>query len=197
MPYTITVNETLASSTLQITTEQLGDGMVNVPYSQTVSASGGTGTRSFELTGEAENLDGLSVSADGTITWTPAGQDYGYHTVEIDVKDQEGHIASKRFEIYIRGGITVDPPNGTELQATANKEFSQRISGSGGTVESYHYVLSDKGDQLPVGLTFNNGLISGTPAPGTAGDYNLVIRASENGGSFSGTEVKYHLKVSE
>ena len=197
VPYTITVNETQASSTLQITTEQLGDGMVNVPYSQTVSASGGTGTRSFELTGEAENLDGLSVSADGTITWTPAGQDYGYHTLEIDAKDQEGHIASKRFEIYIRGGITVDPPNGTELQATANKEFSQRISGSGGTVESYHYVLSDKGDQLPVGLTFNNGLISGKPAPGTAGDYNLVIRASENGGSFSGTEVKYHLKVSE
>ncbi|MCW8802167.1 MAG: Ig domain-containing protein, partial [Candidatus Bathyarchaeota archaeon] len=197
VPYTIAVDETQTYSSLQITTEQLGEGRVNVPYSQTLSASGGTGTRSFGFTGKGDKLDGLSISADGTITWTPAGQDYGYHTLEIEAKDQEGHIASKRFEIYIRGGITVDPPNGTELPATTNKEFSQRISGSGGTVESYLYVLSNKGDQLPAGLTFNNGLISGTPAPGTAGDYNLVIRASENGGSFSGTEVKYHLKVSE
>ena len=40
-------------------------------------------------------------------------------------------------------------------------------------------------------------MISGKPETGTKGDYYIVIRASENGGSFSGSEVKYHLVVSE
>jgi beta-glucosidase-like glycosyl hydrolase len=197
VPYTLIVKGSQAASGFEITTSKLYDGTVNVPYSQTISTSGGTGIKSFAFTGAGDHPDGLSISPDGTITWTPAGQDYGYHTLEIRAKDGENNEAVKTFQLYILGGIQIDPPDATEWQASINKEFSKRISAGGGTVESYTYVLSDKGDKLPKGLTFSNGLISGTPAPGTAGKYSLIIRASENGGSFSGAEVKYHLNVSE
>ena len=117
----------------------------------------------------------------GSIWWAQeAGQDFGYYTIGIIIKDQENNEAVKAFQLYILGSLKVDPPDKAELKATTGKEFSSRISASGGTVESYNYALSSKGDKLPRGLSFSDGLIRGKPETGTKGDYNIIIRAGEN-----------------
>ena len=197
VPYTIVAKENQAASALTISTDQLDNGAVNAPWSQTISVTGGKGIKTFEFTEDSDRPKGLTLSQDGTLTWMPAGQDYGYYTIGIKVMDQENHAITKSFRLYVKGGLLVDPPDQAELKATIGKEFSRSLSARGGTVESYNYTLSPKGDKLPAGLTFRNGLISGKPEPGSAGNYNIIIRVSENGGSFSGSEVKYRLVVSE
>lgn len=197
VPYTIEVKEDNSAAPLKITTEKLIEGKVNVPYSQAVSVTGGKGKKSFNLDQSSDYPAGLAISQDGTITWSPAGHDFGYYNIAVKINDQDNKEVSKTFQLYIRGSLNIDPADKAELKAVTGKEFNTRISASGGTVESYNYALSSKGDKLPKGLSFNNGLISGKPEKGTNGDYYIIIRASENGGSFSGTEVKYHLVVSE
>jgi hypothetical protein len=197
VPYTIVAKDNQAASVLNIFTDQLENCAVNVPYSQTISVTGGKGIKSFEFAEDSDHPKGLNITPDGTLTWTPAGQDYGYYTIGIKVKDQEDHAIIKAFQLYVKGGLQTDPPDHAELKATIGKEFSRYISASGGTVESFNYSLSSKGDKLPKGLIFSNGMISGKPEPGSEGVYNIVIRVSENGGSFSGSEVKYRLVVSE
>ena len=197
VPYTIVAKEKDAASVLKIITDQLSNGMVNIPYSQVISVTGGKGIKSFEVTAGSDHPKGLAIDPDGTLTWTPAGQDFGYYNIRIKVKDQENYEAIKSYQLYINGSLKVYPTDKAELKATIGKIFSQQVSASGGTVEAYFYVLSSKSDKLPKGLSFSNGMISGKPETGTKGDYYIVIRASENGGSFSGSEVKYHLVVSE
>ncbi len=197
VPYTIVAKDNQADSVLKIITDQLENAAVNVPYSQTLVVSGGKGIKSFEFAEDSDNPKGLAITREGTLTWTPAGQDYGYYAIGIEVKDQENHAIKKAFQLYVKGGLQIDPPDHAELKVAIGKEFSRNLSARGGTVESYNYSLSSKGDKLPTGLTFSNGLISGKPEPGSAGNYNIVIRVSENGGSFSGSEVKYRLVVSE
>jgi beta-glucosidase len=197
VPYTIVAKDNQAASVLNIFTDQLENCAVNVPYSQTISVTGGKGIKSFEFAEDSDHPKGLNITPDGTLTWTPAGQDYGYYTIGIKVKDQEDHAIIKAFQLYVKGGLQTDPPDHAELKATIGKEFSRYISASGGTVESFNYSLSTKGDKLPKGLIFSNGMIGGKPEPGSEGVYNIVIRVSENGGSFSGSEVKYRLVVSE
>jgi beta-glucosidase len=197
VPYIIVAKDNQAASVLKISTDELDNVAVNVPWSQTISVTGGKGIKSFEFAEDSDHPKGLTLTRDGTLTWTPAGQDYGYYTIGIKVKDQENHAITKAFRLYVRGGLQIDPPDQAELKATIGKEFSRNLSARGGTVESYNYILSSKGDKLPKGLIFSNGLISGKPEPGSAGNYTIVIRVSENGGSFSGSEVKYRLVVSE
>ena len=113
------------------------------------------------------------------------------------VKDQENNETAKASQLPVDRGLILDPPDNSELKATIGKAFSRRIRASGGTVESFNYTLSPNGDALPQGLAFQDGLISGKPEPGTAGIYSIVVRASEIGGSFRGSEARYRLVVSE
>ncbi|MCB0565978.1 MAG: putative Ig domain-containing protein, partial [Phaeodactylibacter sp.] len=156
----------------------------------------------------------------GFITGVPAPEDMGIYKLLVQVEDDRGNVATKPLELEVANqrekekdqdnnettqapqlpvdsGLMLDPPDNSELKATIGKAFSRRITASGGTVESFSYTLSPKGDTLPKGLTFQDGLISGKPEPGTAGVYAIVVRAGEIGGSFRSSEVGYRLVVSE
>ena len=195
-PYHIVVVDG-SSAELDISTAQLPDGEVNIPYSANISSVGGIGKKSFELTADSDQPDGLSLSQDGQITWSPAGLDFGYYNINIKVQDQENNQVIRSLPLYIKGSLTIYPSNKSELKATVGVAFNLQMSVSGGTVESYNYTLSSKSDELPKGLSFKDGIISGTPTMVDIGVYNIVIRISENGGSFSGSEMKYHLVISE
>ncbi len=182
---------------LDITTAQLSDGEVNIPYSANISSVGGIGKKSFELTADSDQPDGLSLSQDGRITWTPAGLDFGYYNLYVKVQDQENNQVIRSLPLFIKGSLTIYPSNKSELMTTVGESFNLQMSVSGGTVESYNYTLSSKGDELPKGFSFKDGIISGTSTKDDVGVYNIVIRISENGGSFSGSEVRYHMVISE
>ena len=92
---------------LQITTSALPGGQVQVSYSTTLQASGGTPT--YTWAGVSGQLpDGLSLSSSGTISGTPTLA--GSFTVTIGVNDSAGHSASSVFSIDI---ATVPPPSTT------------------------------------------------------------------------------------
>ena len=55
-----------------ITASTLDGGVIGTPYSETVTASGGTGTKTFSISAGALPA-GLAISAGGAITGTPVG----------------------------------------------------------------------------------------------------------------------------
>ena len=92
---------------LQITTSALPGGQVQVSYSTTLQASGGTPPYTWAvLTGQLPN--GLSLSSSGTISGTPTLA--GSFTVSIGVNDSAGLSTSSAFSINI---ATVPPPSTT------------------------------------------------------------------------------------
>ena len=92
---------------LQITTSALPGGQVQVSYSTTLQASGGTPPYTWAgVSGQLPN--GLSLSSSGTISGTPTLA--GSFTVTIGVNDSAGHSASSVFSINI---ATVPPPSTT------------------------------------------------------------------------------------
>ena len=92
---------------LQITTSALPGGQVQVSYSTTLQASGGTPPYTWAgVSGQLPN--GLSLSSSGTIFGTPTLA--GSFTVTIGVNDSAGHSASSVFSINI---ATVPPPSTT------------------------------------------------------------------------------------
>ncbi|MCB9351113.1 MAG: putative Ig domain-containing protein [Lewinellaceae bacterium] len=212
---------------LEVMTTQLPAAIVGMDYAKikanpiVASGSEGANRYTFSIAAAGDPLPAsLSLHGNGFITGIPAPEDMGNYNLLVRVEDDRGNMATKPLELEVANqkekvkdqendettkaaplpvdrGLMLDPPDNSELKATISKAFSRRITASGGTVESFSYTLSPKGDALPKGLTFQDGLISGKPEPGTAGVYAIVVRASEIGGSFRSSEAGYRLVVSE
>lgn len=215
------------SHKLEIMTTQLPAAIVGMDYAKikvnpiVVAGSEGATRYTFSIGAGGDPLPAaLSLHGNGSITGMPAPEDLGKYKLLVQVEDDRGNVATKPLELEVANqkekvkdqdndettkasqlpvdrGLMLDPPDNSELKATIGKAFSRRITASGGTVESFSYTLSPKGDALPQGLIFQDGLISGKPEPGTAGVYSIVVRASEIGGSFRSSEAGYRLVVSE
>jgi hypothetical protein len=169
---------TIAPATLTITTASLASGQVNVTYSLTLAATGGTGTYTWQLT--AGTLPaGLSLNATtGLISGTPTTQ---VTTTPLTFKVMDSgspvQTASGNFTLTIAPALltitTTSLPNGQALSA-----YSQTLAATGGT-GAYTWQLT--AGTLPTGLTLNasSGLISGTPAvPVTA---TLGFKVTDSG----------------
>lgn len=147
----------------------LPNGQVNGFYSAQLIASC-NGTCSWSFTGGALP-PGLTLSPTGLIQGTPTA--IGSYTFIATVTDSTGSTSGS-FTITITA-----PPitfNTSSLPtATIGQPYSASISATGGT-GTINYALTS--GNLPSGLMFNAGIISGTPAQGTAGYYNFTITAT-------------------
>jgi large repetitive protein len=72
----------------------------------------------------------------------------------------------------------------SSTSATVSRPFSFQVTATGYPVPTF----SESG-RLPTGVTFNatTGVLSGTPAAGTAGTYTIIITATNSAGSTSQT----------
>ena len=101
---TAKITVTVSPAKLAITTASLPGGTVGVPYSASVSASGGTVPYTFSASGLP---GGLSIaSTTGTITGTPVQSDVGTTAVTITVTDA-GQPAQQSATVNL--AITVSP----------------------------------------------------------------------------------------
>src|SRR4030095_9341396 len=157
----------------------LPNGTVGVAYSQTVSATGGTGSYTFSVS--AGSLPaGLSLNAaTGAITGTPTTAATSNFT--ITATDGLGATGARAYSVTINPAITVNPatlPNGTVGVA-----YSQTVSATGGTGS---YTFSVSAGSLPAGLSLNaaTGAITGTPT--AVATSNFTITATD-GLSATGT----------
>src|SRR5208282_2740871 len=143
--YTVTIN-----SAPVITTTTLANWTVNQPgYSQTISATGGTGAYSFSRTAGALPT-GLNLSTAGVLSGTPTAT--GSFIFTITVTDSTGSTGSHNYTVVINPAVvitTTSLPNGIVSQS-----YNQTISATGGTGSK---TFATTGGTLPAGLTLSTG----------------------------------------
>lgn len=165
--YTVTV-----LSAVTLSPPVLPNGTVGAPYSQTFSASGGTGSFTFSIS-SGTLPPGLNLNAGtGVLSGTPSA--IGTSTFTVTATDSTQNSASRSYSVSVFAAITLSPaalPNGTVGSA-----YSQTVSAAGGT-GSFTFAVTV--GALPAGLTLNtgSGLISGTPT--TAGTSTFTITATD------------------
>jgi hypothetical protein len=157
----------------------LPNGSVGTPYSQFVSASGGTAPYTFTVSSGALP-GGLALnSATGLIDGTP--DTAGTFNFSITATDANGCPGSRLYVVTIAAAgcpaITISPS--TLPPGRVGVLYSQSVTASGGTAPYTYTVASGV---LPDGLTLNpaTGLISGVPTQ--TGLFNFTIRATDDNG---------------
>jgi len=156
--------ETAAFMWIYTTTPDLPDGLVNVPYEDTLlEAEGGTGPYAWSLVPGYENLPpGLTLDSDGTIGGTPTF-DGPYENDEkiYDFAVQATDSTTPTPQIAYRNlSIKIISPN------TAPVAYDQHVETNEDTFVEITLMASDaENDPLTYSVTSGptNGTLSGTP----------------------------------
>jgi hypothetical protein len=158
------------------TTSPLPGGQVNSAYTQSLAATGGTGTYAWTVGAGSTLPAGLSLSTGGALTGTPTA----YGAFNFTVRATSGLagnqvFAEKAFALTIQPApvliTTTSPLTGGQVTTA----YSQAFAATGGT-GSYAWTLAS-GSSLPSGLSLStSGLLNGTPT--AYGSFNFTIRAT-------------------
>lgn len=147
-------------------------------YSQSFTASGGTGPYSYALTGSLPT--GVTFSGN-TVSGTPTVPGSTSFTITATDTGSTGtgapfSIAQNYTLTVAAAAIVVSPV--TLPGATAGTAYSQTLTASGG-VAAYSFALS--AGSLPAGLTLSTGgALSGTPTE--AGSFPITVTATDANG---------------
>lgn len=167
-----TVNN-ISCPTITLSPSSLPGGSSGSFYSQTISASGGSGPYTFAVTSGALPA-GLGLSPAGLLSGTPAfGGSYSFDITGTDANLCSG---TRSYLLSISGcpQITLSPaslPNGM-----SGVGYHQTISASGGTSP---YTFAVSGGSLPAGLTLSaSGSLGGTPS--ATGTYPFTVTATDS-----------------
>jgi putative Ig domain-containing protein len=161
------------SSPLSITTSSLQQGVINVPYNTSLSATGGVTPYGWNIA--SGNLPpGLSLSRAGVVSGTPAGTGAFTFSVAVADSQQPPSVANGNFGISINAALQITTTSLT--QGLLDASYSATLAATGGIAP---YTWSITQGALPNGLTLNatSGVISGTPT--AAGTSNFTAQVSD------------------
>ena len=167
--YTINVT---GGSALKITTSSLANGTVSQPYSQALSAAGGTPAYTWTQTG-GSMPPGLSLSSGGTISGMPTAP--GTYSVGLQAADTAGAQAVAAVSIVILPAPLTITSGSTLPSGIANSGYPTQILTATGGVAPYTFSTKDS---LPPGLSLSNGQLSGTPT--SPGSYSFTLVAADS-----------------
>ncbi|MBZ0241508.1 MAG: Ig domain-containing protein, partial [Cutibacterium acnes] len=168
-----------------VTPATLPDGVVGVAYTQTIGATGGSGSYvDFDVPPGTLPPPLTLDPVTGVLSGTP--NTVGTFSFTITVTDSLGATGSQLYtiDIVVSTPLTLSPltvPDGTEGATYA----PVTITPSGGVGP---YTLTQAGT-LPTGMNFNpvSGILFGLPAVGTAGTYPFTVTVTDSaGGTFTG-----------
>lgn len=159
---------TISPATLPVAT-------VNVSYSQTLTASGGSPPYRWFL-GEGGALPpGMDFTGGGMIVGTPT--QIGTFTFEVGVADAANGFGSQQYtlQVVVPAPIVLSPP--TLPSGQVGVPYSQTISASGGT-GSFTFAVT--AGALPAGLALDpgTGVLSGTPSTAAASTFTITATDS-------------------
>ena len=159
--------------TLTITTLSLPGGTVGVPYSQTLSGSGGTSPYTWSITSGGLPA-GLQLNAStGVISGTPTTPTGPNILFTVTMTDAAGLSQQQQLSISIVTPLA--NTTATALSATSGVAFSQTLTATGGVAP---YTWSIASGTLPAGLQLSNGVISGTPT--ASGTSNVTLKVTDS-----------------
>jgi len=151
---------------------------VGTVYSQTLAATGGSGTGyTWTVTGGSTLPAGLALSSAGVLSGTPTAT--GTPSFTVTVTDSASNTASATFSMTIDPGVSITAattlPGG--YQGTAYP--SATLAATGGSGAPYTWTWAASGSSLPAGLSLSTaGVISGTPTG--SGTFNIAITATDS-----------------
>ncbi len=179
---------------LTITTTSLPDATVGQEYSQTLTASGGSGSYTWSQAGLP---DGLTLTAAGVIGGTPVAQ--GTSPVTITLDDGTGGASvSATMSLVVNqvppGEEIGDPSPPQDLQATWKKRQVQfrwsppaDTGGIDATIVDYGYTISDETGWSTEGTTGSTGV---TLVGASGSTFTLSVRAHNSADRWSEAAVQ-------
>jgi len=178
---------TIVQQTLTITTTSpLAVGVVGAFYSQVLAATGVSPVTWSQISGTLP--PGLSVSASGSLTGTPAVSGSFDFTLQA-AGGNPLQTVSAPFHIDVNAALTITTV--ALSGATLNVSYSQQLSATGGLGTYTWTNLSN----LPPGLTLDKvkGIISGTPT--VPGNYPVAIQVSDSSTPAQTAKTTFNISV--
>ena len=165
-----------------ITTSSLAPGVQGAAYSQTLAASGGSGSYTWSITGGALPAGLTLKSSTGAITGTPTA--FGNPSITFKATDTNTLFGTAALTLTINPPVTIT--TSTLPSGAVGAAYNQTLAASGGLPTLGAYTWSITSGNLQPGLSLNSstGLISGTPSAG--GTVNIAFRATDSAGNFGG-----------
>jgi len=156
---------------LAITTITLPDAVLGVPYSQTLSATGGIGTITWSATGVPP---GLTLSSTGILSGTPTSTTTASIALQATDSSNPAQTVGTTLNLHVAPVLAVSTV--TLVDGTVGTVYLQQLAASGGTGS---YTWSAQG-VLPGGLTLSTaGVIGGTPTTVTSGTtFTVTVKDS-------------------
>lgn len=193
---------TVVVTPITITTNSLPNGNVGTAYSQTLAASGNTGTLTWLVAPGNYVPPGLTLQTNGTLNGTPTAT--GQYYFQVSVTDQNSNQAFNSYSINIYGKSQTSPlsvANGPNLGTwtTGTDWIGLGVNGGNGT---YSYSLVS--GKLPPGLFLSKqvpnffapnqqaGLIGVATTPGT---YNFSLKITSGGQPYGGASITVPYQV--
>lgn len=117
---------------------------------------------------------GVTLTSVGLLSGTPAPGTAGVYTIVIEASNGIGTPVPQDFTLTIHEAPKITNPASTAFLVGEQGTFTFTATGFPAP------TFSITSGSLPSGVTFDGltGVLSGTPAAGTIGTYNLVVRAS-------------------
>ena len=144
---------------------------VNSPYSDTLTATGGTTPYTWSV--NAGTLPaGITLSSAGVLSGTPTTT--GSYPFTVNVIDANKGVATASITLVVTAALALTfsaPPSGTVGVA-----YTDTFTAANGTTP---YTFSISAGTLPAGLTLNasTGVVSGTPT--TAGTSSFTVKVTD------------------
>jgi len=167
-------------SVLTVTTNStMKSGTINAAYSQSLAASGGSGSGYTWTTNTAGTtaLAGinLSLNSAGIVSGTPLAT--GTATFAVTVTDSQSHTATATLTITVYASLTI---TSSTLPATnVGIPYSQTLAAAGGTGTGYTWTATSS-NLATYGLSLSStGVVSGTPT--TAGTASFTANVTDSG----------------
>ena len=160
-----------------IITTDLPDWTIEIAYSQTLEATGGTGALTWsDKYGDLVGT-GLSLSTDGILSGTPSSTGTISFTAEVVDEAKSRASDEKVLSFDINPAIAITTASLPDW--TAGYAYSQQLTSTGGT--GTISWLDKNNDLSGTGLTLSgSGLLTGTPIVGSV---SFTAQATDNVGS--------------
>ena len=161
-----------AAPTITIAPSSLPAASENLPYSQSITASGGTAPYDYAVT-SGSLPPGLTLSSGGVMSGTPTAS--GSFNFTITATDALTYTGAQAYTLAVVAAPTITIAPTLLPAANENLVYSQTVTASGGTAP-YGYAVT--AGALPPGLTLSSGgALSGSPT--ASGSFNFTVTATD------------------